>query len=138
MTGIFEHTLDAKGRLIIPSRMREELGSEFYVTLSFQKCLSAYSLENWAKFEEKYETLARAEKARMRPLFAYASYCELDSQGRILIPPKLREMGGLKKDVTVVGAGDCVEFWDSEAWADVDAVESTQENITAMYRELKV
>ena len=137
MTGIYEHTLDAKGRLSIPSRLRDELGSEFYVTLSFQNCLSAYSLKNWAKFEEKYDDLPREDKAKMRPLFAYASYCELDSQGRILIPPKLRDKGGLVKDITVVGAGDCAEFWDSETWAVVDAVESTQENITAMYKELK-
>ena len=137
MTGIYQHSLDAKGRLSIPSRLRDELGSKFYVTLSIQKCLSAYSLANWAKFEEKFDTLSREDKAKMRPLFAYASDCELDSQGRILIPQTLREKGGLKKNITIVGAGDCAEFWDSDVWADVDEIESAQENITAMYRELK-
>lgn len=138
MTGTYTHSIDAKGRLFIPVRLRDELGSEFYVTLSMDDCLSAYSLSSWAKFEEKSNEKPRDEKTRLRPLFSNAAKCELDSQGRILIPQHLRDMVGLKKNVTVVGVGDIAELWDSELWTEVNAKETTKENIAAVFRELGV
>ena len=74
----------------------------------------------------------------MRPLFSHAAKCELDSQGRILLPQALRDFAGLKKNVTVVGSGECTEFWDSEEWAKVDIVETTPENIADVYMELDI
>ena len=136
MTGIYQHTIDTKGRLAIPARLREELGSEFHVTLSVEKCLTAYSPESWDKFMEKIKSMPKVKQVKMRPLFAHAAKCELDAQGRILIPQALRDFAGLKKNVSVVGAGECVEFWDSDAWAEVDAIETTPENIAEVYMEL--
>jgi len=136
VTGIFQHSCDVKGRLFIPARLRDELGSAFFVTLSMENCLSAYSDENWTKFEEKFDAMSRENKNKMRPLFSHAARCELDGQGRILLPQALRDFAGLKKNVTVVGAGDCAQFWDSETWADTDAGETTAENIAAVFREL--
>lgn len=136
MTGIYQHTIDAKGRLFIPSKLREELGEIFYVTLSMEKCLSAYSSESWDAFMDKIKAMPKVKQIKMRPLFAHAAKCELDSQGRILIPQALRDFAGLKKNVTVVGSGECTEIWDSEAWNDVDVIETTPENIADVFREL--
>ncbi len=86
MTGIYQHTLDAKGRLFIPAKLREELGDTFYVTVSPEKCLSAYSQENWKAISEKAAAMTNLQQRKVRPLFAYAARCDLDGQGRILRP----------------------------------------------------
>ncbi|MDR1132216.1 MAG: division/cell wall cluster transcriptional repressor MraZ [Oscillospiraceae bacterium] len=137
MTGEFQHSLDAKGRLSIPVRLREELGSLFYVTLSMDKCLSAYSGESWAAFTAKVDAMPYVKQRKMRPLFAYAAKCEPDGQGRILIPQNLRDFAGLTKNVAVIGCNNHVEFWDSESWTAVNAVETTPENIAAVMEELE-
>ena len=137
MTGEFEHTLDAKGRLAIPSRLRDELGSVFYVTLSMDRCLSAYSAENWKKFSDKVDAMPFVKQRKMRPLFAFAARCEVDGQGRILLPQNLREYAGLDKAVTVVGCNNHAEIWDSERWNEPHAAEMTPENIAAVMEELE-
>ena len=86
MTGIYQHTLDAKGRLFIPAKLREELGDTFYVTISSEKCLSAYSTDNWKVMSDKVNAMPYVKQKKMRPLFAFAARCELDGQGRILLP----------------------------------------------------
>ena len=136
MTGAYQHSIDAKGRLFIPARLREELGETFHVTLSMEKCLSAYSNESWDRFMEKIKAMPKAKQIKMRPLFSHAIKCELDSQGRILLTQALRDFAGLKKNVTVVGVGENVEFWDSDAWAEVDEVETTPDNIADVFKEL--
>ena len=102
MTGEYMHTLDAKGRLAVPSRLRDELGGVFYVTLSMDRCLSAYSAESWQRFSDKVDAMPFVKQRRMRPLFAFAARCEADAQGRILLPQNLRDYAGLTKDVTIV------------------------------------
>ena len=138
MTGIFQHTIDAKGRLFIPARLREELGDTFYVTLSMEKCLTAYSLESWARFKEKMRTMPIVDKKKLRPLFTHAAKCDLDSQGRILLSQYLLDFAELHKNVTVVGVDEYVEFWDSDTWAVVDAAETSPENIAEVFRELDI
>ena len=137
MTGEYEHTLDAKGRLAIPSRLRDELGSVFYVTLSMDRCLSAYSAENWQKFSDKVDAMPFVKQRKMRPLFAFAARCEVDSQGRILLPQNLREYAGLEKAVTVVGCNNHAELWDSGKWSEQHLIEMTPENIAAVMEELE-
>ena len=136
MTGVYRHTIDTKGRLAIPSRIREELGEVFYVTISSEKCLTAYSSESWARFMDKIKAMPRVRQIKMRPLFAHAAKCELDSQGRILLPQALRDFAGLDKNVAVVGAGECAEFWDEAAWDVIDLNETTPENIAEVLTEL--
>lgn len=137
MTGEYQHTLDTKGRLSIPARLREELGNVFYVTLSMDKCLSAYSAESWRKFSDKVNEMPYVKQRKMRPLFAYAAKCEIDAQGRILLPQNLRDYAGLIKNVTVVGSNNHAEFWDSESWAEINKLETTPENIAAVMEELE-
>lgn len=137
MTGEYQHTLDSKGRLFIPARLREDLGKVFFVTLSMDRCLSAYSAVSWKEFSDKVNAMPYIQQRKMRPLFAHAAKCELDSQGRILLPQNLRDYAGITKNVTVVGCNNHAEFWDSDAWAAASAIEVTPENIAAVMEELK-
>ena len=136
MTGMYDHSLDAKGRLFIPAKLREELGDIFFVTLSSEPCLSAYSSETWERMKEKVSAMNRIDQKKARPIFAHAAKCELDAQGRTLLPQKLRDFANLVKDVTVIGIGNSVEFWDKDTWAAVDAAETTPENIEKVFAEL--
>ena len=137
MTGEYQHSLDNKGRLFIPAKLRDELGEVFFVTLSMERCLCAYSSENWAEFSAKVNAMPYVKQRKMRPLFAHAARCELDSQGRALIPQNLRQYAGLTKSVTVVGCNNHAELWDSENWKAVFEEETTPENIAAVMEELE-
>jgi MraZ protein len=137
MTGEYEHSLDSKGRLFIPARLRDELGGIFFVTLSMDKCLSAYSAESWQAFTDKVNAMPYVKQRKMRPLFAYAARCELDGQGRTLLPQNLRDFAGLEKSVTIVGCNNHAEFWDTDTWNTVYKLETTPENIAAVMEELE-
>ena len=138
MTGEYQHTLDNKGRLFIPAKLRDELGEVFFITISMDRCPCAYSGENWAALSDKVSAMPYVKQRRMRPLFAHAARCELDSQGRALLPQMLRDYAGLKKNVTVVGCNNHAELWDSELWSEVFAQETTPENIAAVLEELEL
>ena len=136
LTGEFQHNLDAKGRLFMPARLREELGEVFYLTLSMDRCLAAYSGGSWRDLSDRVSAMPYVKQRKMRPLFASAARCELDAQGRILIPQSLRAYAGLDKAVTVVGCNNHAELWDSAEWARLSAEESAPENIAAVMEEL--
>jgi len=136
MTGTYSHTLDAKGRLFIPACLRDKLGKTFHVTVSPEGCLSAYPEERWSRLMEKYGAMPSKARIKLRPIFANAAECELDAQGRILLPLKLRNYAGLTKNVTVVGAGVTVEIWDTDSWNAVEEAECTPEALSAAFEEL--
>ena len=136
MTGEYMHSLDSKGRIFIPAKLRDELGEVFFITISMDRCLCVYSRENWQELSDKVSAMSYIKQRKMRPLFAHAAKCELDSQGRALIPQNLREFAGLTKNVAVVGCNNHAELWDSEAWKSVYAFETTPENIAAVLEEL--
>lgn len=136
VTGQYQHTIDAKGRLFIPAKLREELGETFYVTMGADPCLSVYSDASWARFTEKFESLPYSKTKAMRPLFANAAKCEPDAQGRILLPQKLRAYAGLEKDVVVIGVSNRAEIWNADKWAALEAEELNPENIAAVMEEL--
>lgn len=137
MTGEYQHSLDSKGRIFIPAKLRDELGEVLYITLSMDKCLSAYSNRSWQELSEKVNSMPYVKQRRMRPLFAHAARCEIDSQGRALIPQVLRDYAGLTKNVTVIGCNNHAELWDSDEWAKVYELETTPENIAAVMEELE-
>ena len=119
--GEYNHTIDAKGRLIVPSKFREQLGNEFVVTKGLDGCLFVYSNEEWQLIEERFrEKPLTSKDARkfMRFFFAGATSCEVDKQGRILIPANLREYAGIDKDVVSVGVLSRVEIWSKDRWMD--------------------
>jgi len=117
--GEYNHTIDAKGRLIVPSKFREKLGDEFVVTKGLDDCLFVYPLEEWGHIEEAFRKVPLTnKKARdfVRFFFAGAACCEVDKQGRILLPPTLRAYAGLEKDIVSAGVLNRVEIWDREKW----------------------
>ena len=117
--GEYSHTIDTKGRLIIPSKFRELLGEEFVLTKGLDGCLSIYPMEEWKAFEEKLKALPLTNKnARTFSRFfvAGATTCELDKQGRILLPVTLREFAHIEKDVLLAGMLDHIEIWNEELW----------------------
>ena len=117
--GEYRHTVDPKGRLIVPSKFRELLGTEFVVTRGLDGCLFVYPMDSWTAYVDKLKKLPLTDKnARlfMRFLIAGANTCELDKQGRILLPPVLREYANLTKDVVLVGVLSRVEIWDKDRW----------------------
>lgn len=117
--GEFQHSLDNKGRLIIPSKFREGLGERFVLTKGLDNCLFVYPLSEWHNFEEKLKTLpltSRDARAFVRFFFSGATECELDKQGRILLPANLREYSGIEKDAVVIGVSTRVEIWSLEEW----------------------
>ena len=131
MTGTYEHSIDAKGRLFIPAKLREELGVTFYLAMGVDECLAIYPQETWNRFTEKFASLPMSQSAAMRPLFANASKCELDSQGRIVIPQKLRKYAGLEKDAVIIGVNDRAEILSAETWNAREEEEMTPEKMKA-------
>lgn len=128
--GEYNHTIDAKGRIIVPSKLREALGEEFVISKGLDGCLFAYTKEEWSIFEEKLGTLpltnSNARKFS-RFFLAGAAVAEVDKQGRILIPPVLREFATLEKDVVLVGVARRVEIWSKERWDTENTFDDVEE-----------
>ena len=117
--GQYQHSIDAKGRLIVPAKFRDGLGEHFVVTKGLDNCLFAYPEAEWKVFEEKLKQLPLTNTGArkfVRFFFAGAVECELDNQGRIMIPTHLREYAGLKKDIVSIGVNNRIEIWNKEDW----------------------
>jgi len=116
--GEYNHTIDAKGRIIVPSKFREALGDEFVVTGGLDGCLFVYPTDEWMEFIAQLKNLPGSKDARQlqRYFMAGAASCEVDKQGRILIPNKLRESAALEKDIVFVGVLNKIEIWSKERW----------------------
>lgn len=117
--GEYEHTLDTKGRIIIPSKFREKLGDEFVMTKGLDNCLFVYPKSEWSILEEKLKTLPltnRDARAFIRFFFAGASECSLDKQGRVTIPANLRKHSKLDKEAIVIGVSTRMEIWSQNEW----------------------
>ena len=117
-TGSYEHTVDTKGRLIVPSKFREELGNKFIITFGLDGCLYMYPMNKWELFVEQLSNLPGGKESSelQRYFLASAVESETDKQGRTLIPASLREKTGIKKDIMVVGMMGKIELWDKELW----------------------
>jgi len=117
--GEYHHTIDEKGRIIIPSKFRESLGKEFIITRGIENCLFIYSLQNWAEITNKLNSLPFTKKdARTfnRFFMSGATNVELDKQGRVNISQPLIQYANLEKDCVVIGTGDRLEIWSQESW----------------------
>lgn len=133
LMGTYMHTIDSKGRMAFPTKLREQLGDSFVVTVDTSGCLSVYSHEEWQAVTEKLRALAgAAAKAAVRRLYANAVQAEPDKQGRILIPKNLRDYAALEHDVTVIGNLNHAEIWDSARYAEQDAKFSDEELAAAL------
>lgn len=117
--GEYQHSLDEKSRLIIPARFRDDLGERFVLTRGLEHSLFLYPLPEWKAIEEKMKTLPTTQadaRAFVRLFFSGAVECEPDKQGRISIPPHLREHAGIKRDSYILGVSTRIEIWAREVW----------------------
>lgn len=120
--GTFDHSIDTKGRVIVPAKFREALGDSFVVTLGLDGCLFVYPEEEWQDFVKQLKELPGSKEARklQRYFMAGAAPCDVDKQGRVLIPSNLREKAGLGKDIVFVGVMSKIEIWSKERWEEND------------------
>ena len=120
LIGEYAHTIDTKGRVIVPAKFRTELGERFVLTKGFDGCLYGYSLEEWKNIEEKIKTLPliTGKDARnfTRFFFSSAIECELDSQGRILVSQSLRTYAEREKELVIIGVSSRIEIWSKSKW----------------------
>lgn len=117
--GSYDHSLDAKGRVIIPSKFREALGDHFVITKSLDPCLCVYDMPAWERFVQKLSGLpynTRKQRELVRYFMSTATEVELDKQGRILLPQKLRAHAHIEKNVVMMGVGARIEIWDPETF----------------------
>lgn len=119
LVGTYEHRLDTKGRLVLPARFREELGSRVIGAIGLDRCVVVYPLDQWKILLAKFQALP-ASKGKTRDLLRFvlssANELEIDGMGRILLPQSLRADGALKQDVSIIGVGDHLEMWDTATW----------------------
>lgn len=116
--GEYHHTIDEKGRIIIPSKLREKLGSEFIVTKGLDNCLFVYPKEEWDSVIKKYKELPNTKDARnfLRVFLSGATINDFDKQGRINIVPSLIAFANLQKDCVIIGVNERLEIWSKENW----------------------
>jgi len=117
--GEYQHSVDAKGRLIVPSKFREDLGNTFVITRGLDNCLFGYPMDEWRKLEEKLKELPMTKKdarAFARFFFSGATEVEIDKQGRINIPSTLATYAKLEKECVVLGVSSKIEIWAKESW----------------------
>ena len=127
LIGEYEHSLDAKGRLIMPAKLRQDIGEKFIITKGLDGCLFVFSQNEWLNFETKLKSLPLSDKnARnfVRFFLSGATECEIDKQGRINIPQSLREYAELGREVAIIGVSTRVEIWNREKWNNYTSTEN--------------
>lgn len=139
--GEYAHNMDAKGRLIIPARIREELGNKVIITRGLDGCLCIYTLEQWEIIYQqmmKLPTTKKEARMYMRMVTSKAAECEIDGQGRVLLPTSLIQLADLQKACIISGAGNRVEIWSQERWDTLneengDSFEEMAESLTEFF-----
>lgn len=127
--GEYTHTIDTKGRVIIPAKFRETLGEGFYVTKGFDGCLYLYTAEGFEEFTKTIAALPlnmKDARKTQRFFLSGAAPCEFDKQGRILIPGNLRTYAGLDKDTILAGVNDHIEIWNKTKWDEANDVDEDE------------
>lgn len=117
--GEYKHSMDDKGRLFIPAKLRESLGKHFYISKGFDRCLMIYDEAQWAQFSAKLNALSMGQAKNRdikRFFFSGADELTCDKQGRVLLASALRQYAGILRDIVIVGVGDKAEVWAAEAW----------------------
>lgn len=118
-TGEYFHSFDTKGRVIIPSKYRDELGDVFYIGKGLDRCLYVYPIQTWEEFIGKLKSLStfnREERFFLRQFISGFTECSFDKQGRLLVPPNLREFSNLVDEVAIIGVIDKIEIWNKQSW----------------------
>ena len=136
MTGTYEHALDTKSRLSMPSRLREEIGDTFHLAMGADECLTIYPQSAWEDLCRRADELEDEEdREAMEVFFAQSYRCVVDSQNRIVIPPLLREYAQLEKDVVIVVANNVARIWNAQRWAEKVATYMTPAKMKSLARK---
>lgn len=117
--GEYQHNIDEKGRIIVPSKFRDELGASFVITRGLDQCVFGYPLDEWKQLEQKLKALPFTKKdarAFTRFFFSGAVECELDKQGRVNVASPLRQYAGLDKECVIIGVSNRIEVWSQSVW----------------------
>ncbi|MCI6157407.1 MAG: division/cell wall cluster transcriptional repressor MraZ [Peptoniphilaceae bacterium] len=125
--GEYNHSVDAKGRVSLPARFRDDLSETFYITRGMENCLFIYDRSEWEKMDERIRSLrltAKAARGFSRLFYAGAMEVSCDRQGRFLIPPHLRTFAAIDKEVVIIGVSNRIEVWDKEKWNEYLASDS--------------
>ena len=139
--GEYQHALDSKNRMIVPAKLREELGNKFVITKGLDGCIYAYPLSEWKILEDKLKTLPLTNKdarAFVRFFFAGACEVEMDKQGRGLIPQNLKEYAAIEKEIVSIGALTRVEIWSKEKWNEYNDSNIDYESIAEKMSDLGI
>ncbi|GAB6281197.1 MAG: division/cell wall cluster transcriptional repressor MraZ [Thermovirga sp.] len=119
LVGTYEHRFDNKGRIVLPSKFREELGDSSVATVGIDQCVSVYPAEKWQDLLKRFQQMSFSKgrtRDFLRVLLATAHEIQFDGSGRVLIPSNLRQHARLDQEVSVIGVGDHIELWDKESW----------------------
>lgn len=139
MTGTYEHTIDGKGRLFIPSRLKEELGDSFHLSMGTDQCLTIYPNSAWEALCSRAEELEEQEDIEAMEVFFAQSYrCTVDSQNRIVIPSLLREFASLEKDVVIVGSNNVAKVWNAKRWSEKVDTYMSPDRMKALARKIRL
>jgi MraZ protein len=139
--GEYNHAIDSKNRIIIPSKFRDELGSKFVMTKGLDGCIYAYTADEWKLLEEKLVKLPLTNKnarAFQRFFFSGANEIDLDKQGRALIPQSIMEYAGIEKDVVSIGVSNRIEIWSKEKWEEYNDLNLDFDEIAEQMSELGI
>ena len=137
LLGEYEHSIDTKGRIAMPAKLREGLGGKFIITKGLDGCLFVYAMDEWQRMEQKLASLPMSRKtARDFTRFLFGGACEgeCDKQGRVLLPASLRRYAGLERDAVIVGVGSRAEIWDAAKWQQYN--EESAEDVNELAEQL--
>lgn len=137
LLGEYEHSIDTKGRIAMPAKLREGLGVKFIITKGLDGCLFVYSMDEWQRVEQKLASLPMSRKTARdftRFLFGGACEAECDKQGRVLLPANLRRYAALERDAVIVGVGSRAEIWDAVKWQQYN--EESAEDVNELAEQL--
>lgn len=130
LTGKYSHSLDAKNRIIIPSKLKDQLGETVTILRGSDKCLTVYSAEEWDNYAKRISELPKTElRAITRYIYANSIEVQPDAQGRVMLTPEMLQYAGITKNVITVGCGKYAEIWSQEVW-DEQNIDSEPENFT--------
>ncbi len=133
LAGTYRHSLDPKGRLFIPAKLRDELGSDMVLTKSVDHCINVYAKAEWEKLAAKLDELpVTANRNVRRRFYSPVNDVTVDSQGRVLLPNDLREHANLSKDAVIIGVGKYLEIWDAKAWDEMPEDEDIAKALEAL------
>lgn len=138
MYGKYRHSVDPKGRLFVPAKLRDELGEAFYVTFGTDQCLTVHTQKSWDKLMEKFDSVPAYQRGGLRFLLANVVKCEPDKQGRFLLPQDLRAYANITQNVVFIGQGTHAEIWDAETYDRLEREQLSPEKLLAAMKELGI